>query len=83
MFTGIGVTEILLILAALVLLFGARRLPEIARGLGTGIRNFKGSLREPPEGSDELGEAPTEDRPDGQGNSTAEEGNAERGPGAG
>ncbi|NNF28541.1 MAG: twin-arginine translocase TatA/TatE family subunit [Gemmatimonadetes bacterium] len=50
MFSGIGVTEILFILALLTLVFGAKRIPEIARGLGSGIRNFKGAIRD---GSDD------------------------------
>ncbi len=47
MFGGIGVPELVLIVLALVLLFGAKRIPEIARGLGEGIRNFKGGMKEP------------------------------------
>ena len=46
MFSGIGVTEILFILALLTLVFGAKKIPEIARGLGSGIRNFKGEIRD-------------------------------------
>lgn len=46
MFGGIGVAELVLIFLALLLLFGAKRIPLIARGLGEGIRNFKGGLRE-------------------------------------
>ena len=38
---NLGATEILLILLVVLLLFGARRIPEIARGLGKGIREFK------------------------------------------
>jgi sec-independent protein translocase protein TatA len=44
-----GMSETLLILAVLVLFFGAGRLPQIAKGLGRGIRNFKGELKAPPE----------------------------------
>jgi sec-independent protein translocase protein TatA len=44
---GLGITEILLILALLVLVFGAKKIPLIARGLGQGIRNFKGELKPP------------------------------------
>jgi sec-independent protein translocase protein TatA len=36
-----GVTEILLILAVVVLLFGARKIPELMKGIGTGIKEFK------------------------------------------
>ncbi len=41
----LGIREILFVLAVVVLIFGARRIPQIAAGLGSGIRNFKGSLR--------------------------------------
>lgn len=40
-----GVWEALLVFGILVLLFGARKLPALARGLGSGIRNFKGELK--------------------------------------
>lgn len=38
---NLGATEILLIFLVILLLFGAKRIPEIARGLGKGIREFK------------------------------------------
>ena len=44
---SLGIREILFVLVIFALIFGAKRLPDIARGLGTGIRNFKGSLRAP------------------------------------
>jgi sec-independent protein translocase protein TatA len=55
---GLGLGELLLIVGLLVLLFGARKIPLLARGLGEGIRNFKGSLKEgrdgePPEDGDD------------------------------
>jgi sec-independent protein translocase protein TatA len=40
---GLGTTEVLLILLAILLLFGAKKIPELARGLGQGIREFKGA----------------------------------------
>jgi len=43
---GIGLPELLLIMLIIVLIFGASRLPELGRGLGEGIRNFKKSLKE-------------------------------------
>ncbi len=42
---GIGFQELLVVLAIVVFLFGARRIPDIARGLGEGIRGFRTSLR--------------------------------------
>lgn len=40
----IGPTELIIILAICVLLFGARRLPEIGSGIGEAIRNFKSGI---------------------------------------
>ena len=44
MFSSIGIPEILIILTAVLLLFGGRKIPQLARDLGTGIREFKRSL---------------------------------------
>lgn len=41
----IGIWEILIIAFILLLLFGGKRIPELMRGLGEGIRNFKDSLK--------------------------------------
>lgn len=41
-----GPTEIILIFLVVLLLFGAKRIPEIARGLGKGIREFKDATNE-------------------------------------
>lgn len=43
---GIGAQELLLILLVVLLLFGAKRIPEFAQGLGKGIREFKKAMRE-------------------------------------
>ena len=40
----LGMPELLIILVIVVLLFGARRIPELAKGLGEGIRGFKTGL---------------------------------------
>ena len=45
LFGPLGFTELLIILAILVFIFGARKIPEMARGLGEGIRGFRSSLR--------------------------------------
>jgi len=49
---GLGVGEIVLILALLVLFFGAKKIPQIAQGLGEGIRNFRSSVKD---GEDDKG----------------------------
>lgn len=38
--------ELLLILAIVVLLFGAKKIPDLAKGLGSGIKNFKKAIKE-------------------------------------
>src|SRR5215210_4445659 len=38
---SVGPTELLILLTIILLLFGAKRIPELAKGLGTGIREFK------------------------------------------
>ncbi|WP_276498846.1 Sec-independent protein translocase subunit TatA/TatB [Pontibacter litorisediminis] len=43
---GLGGTEVVLILFAILLLFGAKRIPELAKGLGRGIREFKDATKE-------------------------------------
>ena len=43
---GLGAQELLLILLVILLLFGAKRIPEIARGLGKGMSEFKKAMNE-------------------------------------
>ncbi len=42
---GLGVSELVIILIIVVVIFGASRLPQLGKGLGQGIRNFKDSMR--------------------------------------
>jgi sec-independent protein translocase protein TatA len=42
----LGATEIILIVLVLLLLFGGKKIPELMRGLGTGMREFKKASRE-------------------------------------
>ena len=42
---GIGIQELLVILVIVIIIFGAGKLPQLGRGLGEGIRNFKSSLK--------------------------------------
>ncbi len=41
-----GGTELLIILAIVVLLFGAKKIPELAKGFGKGIKNFKEEMKD-------------------------------------
>lgn len=41
MFGGIGVPEVLIVLLVILLFFGAKRIPELARGIGQGINEFR------------------------------------------
>jgi sec-independent protein translocase protein TatA len=41
----IGLPELLIILAIVFFLFGAKRLPEIGKGIGEGIKNFRGAMK--------------------------------------
>jgi sec-independent protein translocase protein TatA len=45
----IGMPELLVILGVAVLLFGGKKIPEVAKGIGEGIRNFKSALKGDPE----------------------------------
>ncbi len=46
MFSGIGMQELLLVFLVILLFFGAKRIPDIAAGLGRGIREFKKALKD-------------------------------------
>jgi len=46
---GLGMQELIIILVIVVILFGARRLPEIGGGIGKAIKNFKKATSEPDE----------------------------------
>ncbi|HPS77567.1 MAG TPA: twin-arginine translocase TatA/TatE family subunit [Thermoanaerobaculaceae bacterium] len=45
MFGSLGVPELLIILLIVVIIFGASKLPQLGRGIGEGIKNFRESLR--------------------------------------
>jgi len=45
MFRSIGFPELVVILVVAVLLFGGKKIPEVAKGLGEGIKNFKNALK--------------------------------------
>jgi len=43
---GFGATEVIIIVAAVLILFGAKKIPEFMKGLGTGVKEFKKATRE-------------------------------------
>ncbi len=45
MFGSFGIPELLLILLIVVIIFGASKLPQLGKGLGEGIKNFKNSIK--------------------------------------
>lgn len=57
MFGSLGLPELLILLAIVILIFGVNKLPRLGKGLGEGIRNFKDSLKsdtkDAPNGSDD------------------------------
>ena len=46
LFGPIGIPELVLIVVIIILIFGANRLPEIGRGIGKGIRNFRDASKD-------------------------------------
>jgi sec-independent protein translocase protein TatA len=46
MFGNLGAGEILIIVLVILLLFGAKKIPELAQGLGKGMKEFKKSLKD-------------------------------------
>jgi sec-independent protein translocase protein TatA len=58
---GIGMSELIIILVIVLIIFGAGKLPEIGSGLGRGIRNFKKATKEP----DEIDVTPKEEPKEG------------------
>jgi len=64
---GIGTTELLIVLGIVIVIFGARRLPELGSGLGKAIKNFKAGVS----GKDEIDVTPKPDKvTDGEKNSS-------------
>ncbi|HUA21086.1 MAG TPA: twin-arginine translocase TatA/TatE family subunit [Bryobacteraceae bacterium] len=53
MFRSIGFPELVVILVVAVLLFGGKKIPEVAKGLGEGIKNFKNALKTEEQNIDE------------------------------
>ena len=65
MFGSLGLPELLILLAIVVLIFGVNKLPKLGKGLGEGIRNFRNSVRtEDKTATDENEQAATKDAND-------------------
>ena len=61
----LGPTELILILLVVLLLFGGRKIPELMRGMGRGVREFKDAMENPAAGDEKNGKeqaAPQESR---------------------
>ncbi len=43
---GLGATEIILIIAVILLMFGGKKIPELMKGLGSGIKEFKNAAKD-------------------------------------
>ena len=54
---GIGFPELMIILVVIMIIFGAGKLPEIGSAFGNSIRNFKKSMKDAEEETQELSEA--------------------------
>ena len=53
MFGSLGMGELLVILAIVILIFGVNKIPQLGKGLGEGIRNFKSAIKEAQQDSEE------------------------------
>ena len=54
MIGGMGLPELSIILVIVVLLFGAKKIPDLAKGVGKGIKEFKGAMKEDAEEPKEI-----------------------------
>lgn len=57
---GFGIWEVILVVALVLLFFGGRKIPELAKGLGSAIRNFKGEIGQGEDGEEKQRELPRE-----------------------
>lgn len=72
----IGATELLLIGGVILLIFGGKKLPELMKGMGQGVRSFKQGLNEDPKPQEEVHpEVEPETTPNAE---TAEDGESEK-----
>jgi len=52
MIPHLGTTEVIIIAIVVILIFGVNKIPQLGKGLGEGIRNFKSSLKSGQEGTE-------------------------------
>ena len=64
MFGSLGIWEILLIIIVIAVLFGGKKLPQLGKGLGEGIMNFKNSLKKDPENTKNQEDSDSDDEKD-------------------
>ena len=55
---GLGMQELLIILIIIVVLFGATRIPQIMRGLGTGVKEFRSAIKDDSPSTDQSESTP-------------------------
>ena len=58
---GLGTPEIILIALVVLLLFGGKKIPELMKGLGKGVKNFKDGMKEDPSPGPSQGEGKMKD----------------------
>lgn len=61
---GIGIWEVILVVALVVLFFGGKKIPQLARGVGSAIRNFKGEIGDGSKEEEEPPELPRDPDPE-------------------
>ncbi len=61
---GIGAPEIILVIVVIVLVFGAKKIPELMRGLGSGLKEFKNAANDVDKKKDTKSEIPPADDSD-------------------
>ena len=75
----LGGVELLILLAILLLFFGAKRIPQLARSLGTGARELKKATSEDDDESEAKAVSATKDADEGKTKATSEDAPSERG----